>query len=278
MTTNIRYRGPDGFTVLGGGTEDFGQIVSDPLVEVDKPSPAIKICCENISDRELGVSPFSALVLKRAQVASNDGVGFVYSALDTSGTLSKPFGDDVIDGIPTGAPALTLVADPYAAWVVGSYGIVVTAVNATGETIASIEKVFTVVSGDASMGRQYAWEVVTGATNYHVYRTTTPGTYGAYSLVGSTGSGGTVSFVDHGSAPTVGTPPSANTTGGAGPAYGTPPSLVSFTAADKTLRTAGAGGLEVGEQAFFWIISKIPAGTLSIGNKRIMQFIPTEVI
>jgi hypothetical protein len=276
MPTNVRYRDADGFTQVVGTTEDLGQVVSSPSAVVN--TTPIKVCLENISDRALGASPFAGVVLHHEQVGTNDGISLVYTALDTiNGTLSKPWGADVdAFDVPTGAPEATMTG-PYGVWAAtGDYGVVVTALNAAGETIASVEKVVTV--SDVSEEWTYEWAHVPGATGgYNIYRTDVDdaGTYGAYSLIGHNAAVGDVTFADDGSPQTIGTPPSENTTGGAGPTYGTAPAAVDHTTADKTIAAAPAG-LAVGEQWFFWLMAKIPAGTSSTGNKRIMRLQPTE--
>jgi len=273
VTINIQYRQADGATLLSGATDDFGLVVSPPATAVNTTPK--KLCLENISDRALGISPFTALVLRRVQVGTNDGIAFFFSALDGNGTISKPWGLDTQGGVPTGAP--TAVDDSAGGtWgATGSYGVRIVATNATGKTIGSVEKVFAVT--DTTRRWLYSWIQTPGATGYEVHRTSTPGTYGASTLRATIGSGATVTFLDDGTAASAGTPPSANTTGGASPTYGTPPSVASHTAADKTIATAGAGGLAVGQQWFFYADAKVPAGSSSVGNKRAMQLLPVEV-
>jgi len=279
MPANIRYRAADGATILAGSTKDLGQVVASPSAEVDTTS--IKVTVENVGDRVVGVSPFASVVLRREQIGSGDGYTFGFSATDPNGTISKAWGAGVDGGgVLNGAPlAADAGADPYADWApsggAGVYGVVIVAKNSTGKTIASVEVSFNV--SDTGHLWQYTWVQTPGATGYEVHRTPTPGTYGASTLVAVIGSGATVTYLDDGDAPTTGTPPLVNTTGGAGPTYGTAPSVGSHTSADKTIATAGGGGLAVGQQWFFWLIAKIPAGATSIGNKRSWRFIPKEV-
>jgi len=272
MAANIKYRTADGFTQLIGNQTDIGTIVSLSAAEVDVAP--IKICLENIGDRALGAGSFSALLLKRVQVGTNTGVNFVFTSDgDPNGTISKPWGLGVdINDVLTGAPVATLTG-PYGSWAsTGTKGAVVTALNATGETIASVEVTFIV----ASLSDEFAleWEDTPDATDYNVYVTDTPGTYGASTFfVNVPYSNCTLD----GSATSSGTPPLANTTGGAGPSYGTAPVLGDFTAADKTIAVIGDGGLAVGQQWFFWFDAKVPAGSTSLGNKRAMKLFPKEV-
>lgn len=272
MAANCKYRGPDGFTQFLGNQDDLGQIVSLASAEVD--STRVKFCVENIGDRPLGVSPFSALVLRRVQVGANDGWTYVLTTDgDPNGTISKPWGLGVDSGgARNGAPVATL-AGPYGSWAsTGAKGVVVTAVKGAGETIASVEVTFTV----AGLSEEWLieWEDVPGADSYNVYGTDTPGSYGASSFLANVA----ISQYSHdGASPSSGQPPSANTTGGAGPTYGTPPSFVSFTGTDKTIALAGDGGLAPGQQWFAWFVAKIPAGSIAAGNKRVMKLFPKEV-
>jgi hypothetical protein len=87
--------------------------------------------------------------------------------------------------------------------------------------------------------------VVAGATGYKVYRTDTPGTYGATALRATIGSGATVTYVDNGDALVAGTVKLANTTGGAAPMYGAVPSL--------TTAPLYVGTLKPGQQFYFWV-------------------------
>ena len=270
MAKNVRYRQADGATLVVGVTKDLGQIVV--TTTADAVGTPVKMCLENISDVSLGLSPFVALLLKRVAVGTNDGLGFVLSGLDPNGTISKPWGTGLDGvGVPNGSPTATLVG-PYGAWLTtGAKGAVVTAVNALGETIASVERTFTVVALTDEWFLN--WDDVPGATSYRVYVTNTPGTYPASCLY-TTVPYSFSNIVRAGA--NVGTPPLANTTGGAAPNYGTPPSAVNMTTADKTI-AASPNLLKVGQQWFFYIGTKITAGTTALGNKRAMHMAPTEV-
>ncbi len=275
MPTNVIYKGPDGATVIAGSTTNYGQLLSPAAAEADTDS--LKVCLENVADRVMGAAPFSMLTLARTVVGTNDGVGFAYTAADPNGTISKPWGLAVNGaGNPTGAPTATLIGAA-GAWGadLGTHGVVITALTALGETPASVEQTFNV--GAATDQWRYDWEVVPDATGYNVYRTDVPGTYGAYSLVANIPSGATHVYTDDGAAPGAGAPPDDNTTGGFdGYTYGTPPLAADHTAADKVVATAPEG-LAVGQQWFFWLMLKLPAGTTSWGNTRAFRLLPTEV-
>jgi hypothetical protein len=272
MAINIQYRAADGATLIAGGVFDYGQIVSNPSAEVD--SAMVKICAENIGSRSLGnTAGFVALLLKILQVGVNDGWSMLDSALDPNGTLSKPWGLGV-DGLGalTGAPTAVLSGSSGSFAATGLKGAVVTAVNGTGETIASVEVTFNV--GALTDEWTIDWEDVPGASTYNYYRTDVPGVYGATTLVAS--GLGVSTYTDSGAAAGAGTPPADNTTGGAGPDYGTFPALIDFDQSDKTIATT-PDGFAVGQQWFFYIILEIPAGKTSTGNKRLARLKPTEV-
>src|SRR5678816_857220 len=99
MTINIRYRSADGFTLIAGPTEDLGQIAAS-LSDTVLTTPR-KICLENAGERAIGADPFLSVVLRRTSVGSNDGAGFLRTAADPNGTISRPWGDDENAGVPT---------------------------------------------------------------------------------------------------------------------------------------------------------------------------------
>lgn len=264
---DIRHLAADGATTLS--QQNFGAIASG-AAEVD--STMIKFGLENISDHKLGIAPFSGINLTLEFVGDNDGKSFYFTAADAA-TISRPWGDGAL-----GAPTATLggLADGGVWGAIGIYGYVVTATNATGETIASAEITANVI--DTTQRVTLAWKVVPGATGYKVYRTAVggAGTYGATSLRSTIVSGGTITFLDNGAAPGAGTPAVVNTTGGAGPAYGTPPAIGSFTQADKIIATSPTG-LAIGQEWFYWAVLKVPPGTSSVGNRRAVRVLPKEV-
>lgn len=275
-TTNVIYKGPDGATVLAGSVKNYGQLLAYAATESD--TAAYKVCLENVSDRALGVSPFASLLLKIVQIATGDGASFGFTAADPNGTISKPWGLH-LDALnfKDGAPEATLAGTASGVWgSTGRYGSVVTALTALGETPASVEVTFNV--GALTDEWEIEWVQVPSATGYKVYRTAVDdeGIYGASSLVATIGSGATLTYLHLGSAPTSGAPPVDNTTGGAGPNYGTAPSVAAHTAADKTIATAVLG-LAVGQQWFFYLMIKLPAGTTASGNTRSFRLLPTEV-
>lgn len=190
---SVRFTDSDGFTTI--------PIENWPDIFAGVNSRPRKFCVENNgSDRAMGNSPGPAngLQVEIDQIGTNDGSTEFRIASD-SVTLSPPFGLTAVLGPATGV------------WgVAGTYGWKITAVNATGETIGSFEVTFNVTAlGNAIT---LTWNTIAGATNYKIYRTPTPGTYGASTLVTTVGAVGT--FNDTGAATTSGTPPTKNTTAG----------------------------------------------------------------
>lgn len=116
------------------------------------------------------------------------------------------------NAIPVGAIAAAPVQASAVAASGGSlangttYYWVVTALNANGETVKSNEQSLA-ISNPNNTGT-ISWAAVTNATSYKVYRSTSTGTYGATSLVGSTSG---VTLNDTGAALSSGTPPGSST-------------------------------------------------------------------
>ena len=259
----VKHLASDGFTEQA--QQSWGPFLSGATPVV---SAKVKFGVENVDGRALGATPLVGLFLKIVQVGLNDGNAYYFTSIDTSNTLSKPWGNGA-DG-----SASVAVGGTGGVWAAtGTYGVTITALNATGETIGSTEATFTITA--LTQKATYTWVQTPGATMYKVYRTSSPGTYGASTLRATIGSGSTISFQDDGTATTAGTPPVANTTGGAGPVYGTPPADASFDQTDKTIATAPAG-MAIGQQWFYWAQVQVPANTSEVGNTRTLQVTPTE--
>jgi hypothetical protein len=213
---------------------------------------AEKFFVQNVGDRDS-----TPLELRITQVGATDGSSMMRQALDTA-TVMPPYG-----------LAYTLTA----AGAGGQWGTaqtayyVLTATNALGQTVASVE--LSVTIDVATKKVVLTWPKITGATGYKLYRTSTPGTYGASSLRVTIGSGSTLTYTDDGSACSAGAPPSANTTGGAAPTYGTAPTL--------STATLNIGILKIGQWAAYWVNRVIPSGTPEAGNPRqsLREFVET---
>ena len=89
----------------------------------------------------------------------------------------------------------------------GAYYYRVSALNALGETLASIETNLTIPGGSAPAGIHVNWEAVAGATSYRVYGRTT-GT----ELLMATVAAPTTTWLDAGSITPVGALPVVDTT------------------------------------------------------------------
>lgn len=193
-TAVVQYLDADGATVIASKTL--------PDAEAGVNQPANKFGVENIGSRAL------QNVQEVLQSAGGDGLSMSRVAQDTA-TVSRPYGAGTA-GAPTGALSATGAGGVWGT--TGQRGWKVTALSAIGETPGSKEVVVTV--DDVTKKVTIAWTQTPNATGYKVYRTSTPGTYGATTLVATIGSGATISYVDDGTAATTGTPPAVNTTAG----------------------------------------------------------------
>lgn len=260
-----RHTTADGATAVT--TKTWGPFASG-AIEVQ--SPREKFSLENVDTRSAGASPFTTVSLDIQQSGVSDGHTFLFTAADTNGTISKPFGAGAL-----GAPTGTILSGSGVWGSTGQRGYRIAATNATGETIGSTEVIVNI--GNLTDRAQITWIQTPGATGYKVFRTDTPGTYGGSTLRATLAGGGTITFIDDGSATAAGSPQADNTTGGSGPAYGTPPAVGAFTQADKLIASAPTG-LRVGEQFFYWAMVKVPAQTSDVGNTRTLRLLPVEAV
>jgi hypothetical protein len=208
---------------------------------------AEKFSVQNNGDRAL-----INLVMKIEAVGTGDGSGMLRT------------GADIVTIIPphTFAAALT-GAGAGGVWAsTGVRGYRITATNATGETVGSIE--VTVNVDVVTKKVNLSWIAVTGATGYKIYRTDVPGTYTTPALRATIGSGATITYSDDGGAVGAGALPADNTTGGASPNYGTPPALAT---ADIFI----AASFAIGQTFIYWVNWVIPGGTPEVGNPRLAQ-------
>jgi len=251
---SIIYYDADGATVITG--ETLAKLLAGAT------GTALKFGVKNIGDVDLGLAAsMPAVQVALELVLGSDGFDQARIAADPD-TISPPWG--------LTAP-VTAGGGSFGA--TGTYGYVVVAKKSAGRTIASTEvtAAVTVVTQTVTVN----WVAVTGATGYLVYRTPTPGTYGATTLIADIGSGATVTYADTGAAATTGTPSLENTTGGAGPAYGTPPAGLD-TATAAFLLGQAAGTLKVGESDYFWVNRVIPSNADASANPRRVNIAVTE--
>ncbi len=229
MSALIRFFSADGVTPITA--ENLSP------AKAGETQTAYKVGLQNVGDRAL----YPATTLVIGQVGDDPSNSMARIGLDTA-TLSCPWALAGVLG-STGAGGV---------WGgTGTYGWVVTAYNGTGQTGPSLE--ISVNVDDVTKKVTLTWAQVTGASGYKVYRTPTPGTYGASTLRATNVGVTNTTLVDDGSATSSGAPPAANTTGGAGPAYGTPPTL--------DVAPLSIGALPIGAEFFYWTNWVIPLGT-----------------
>jgi hypothetical protein len=187
MAANVKHLSADGATQITS--------FSFPDVVAGKNSAPVKFSFESISDRVL-----NNVQIAEAAVGQNDGVTQLRIAIDTV-TVSHPYGVTAALTAP-GAGGL---------WSgTGVRGFRLTATNALGETIGSVE--VTINIDDATKGVVLNWTLPTGATGIKVYDTDTAGSYPASSLRATLGA--VTTYTDLGGARSVGVPPAVNTTAG----------------------------------------------------------------
>ncbi len=214
MSASVKYLDSDGNTQL--------TVKNWPNATAGQNQTPRKFTVENSGDRVLGnVSiPIEA-------ITGNDGSSMLRTALDSNGTLTRPYGVAGVLSAP-GAGGVWAAAQVY--------GWKITALNAIGETIGSAE--VTVNVNDLTKTVTLTWTTVPGATSYKIYRTATAGTYTSPVFRSSTAA---TTFVDDGSAVSSGAPPTANTTGG--------------WVLGAVLSGAGQGGVWVGTGTRYWKVT-----------------------
>lgn len=204
---------------------------------------AEKFFVQNVGDRDS-----LALAMAIVQSGSNDGSSMMRVAMDTA-TVLPPFG----------LSAVVSAAGQGGVWgATGTYGYRVTAYNGQGETQPCLE--LSVNVDTTTKQATLSWQPSPNASGYYVYRTPTPGTYGASTRRVTIGGGSNVTYVDNGAACGAGSPATTNTTAGGAPHYGTAPSLGTGP--------LSVGILKIGQWACYWANRVIPAGTSDSGNPR----------
>lgn len=228
MPANVRQLSADGVTSIT--QYDWGTLLAGQAV-----TPR-KFGLHSTSDRDL-----LNLIESIIAIPANDGSGQMRIALDGSGTLSCPWDFAAVLGA-SGAGGV---------WgATGTYGFRITSLDANGESGPQDE--ITVAVDDTTKKVTLSWTQVPSATGYKIYRTATPGTYGASTLRTTIGAGATVSFVDDGSATSTGTLPTANTTGG--------------WKLGATLSGGGAGGTWSPTGVYYWKVVAYDSTGVEIAN------------
>ena len=142
-----------------------------------------------------------------------------------------------------------------------TYGYRVSALDGTGETLASTET--TITNGNATLSvtnyNSITWTAVPGAVQYRVYRTTTNGTPATTGLIATTTGGNVTSLNDTGLAATTAVP-TANTTGGL--------NVVSNIQGQNATLTGGTLTMGTTSQAGSLVISdgSSNTATIQVGN------------
>jgi len=243
MAKDLQFYDRDGATIITGKT------LSDILSGAT--DVRVKIGVKNTGD-----ALASSLKCSLVAIGSSDGLGQARVGRDLA-TLSPPWN---VAAIVNAAGSGGVFAD------VGKIYLVVTAVNATGETIQSAEVQATITVTTQTV--TITWAKVTGATKYRVYVSSTSGTYGSTCKIAENSGVSATSFTYHGTAASSGTPPLANTTGGTSPAYGSAPSL------STTPVTIGA--LATGQWVFLWVARIVPLSTSDKLNPRLAGLLFAE--
>jgi hypothetical protein len=233
---SLTFYEADGATPITG-VEALGDIVAGAAFA------PVKIGMRNDGDED-----FPTTISLEAE-GTSDGVGMAKISADTA-TLSPPWGLEGAGSAPAAGGT----------WgTTGTYYAVVTRVNATGETVASVEGNATITNTTQKITWSWEDDQPLGVDTYRVYRSTTSGTYASPSRIAS---GLTVTtFVDDGTAPSAFAPPTENTTGGAAPEYGTSPTM-------GLGPVVLASALVPGQWAFVWVGVVVPTGTTDDANTR----------
>jgi hypothetical protein len=191
MAASVRFLDNDGATAIT--TETLADIFAGVN---DTPR---KLGIHSTSDRNL-LNLFASIGL----IPGNDGSSQLRTALDSTSvapSLSAPYGFAASVGGSSGSFSAT-----------GTYGYRIVATNNLGATFPCDE--ITAVVDLTTRRVTLTWTQTPGAAGYRIYRTPTPGTYGASTLLVTIGSGATVTYADDGAATTSGTLTTSNTTGG----------------------------------------------------------------
>ena len=243
MAKSLQLYDRDGATAIEG--KSLADILSGTT------DTAVKLGVKNTGDALV-----STLKCTITPIGTNDGWSQLRIGRDLV-TLSPPWN------------VATVVNASGSGGVFASTGVVyfvVTALNATGETIqsAEVQAVITVTTQTVTI----SWAQITGATKYRVYVSATSGTYGASSKITENIGVSSINFTYDGTAATSGTPPAANTTGGASPTYGSAPSM------STTPVTIGALASE--QWVFLWVIRIVPVSVNDTLNPRLAGLLFAE--
>lgn len=227
-----------------GGVQLTGKAFGDSAAGAT--FPAEKFSIVNTGDRDIGAG---GAELRLEQEGTNDGYTLVRVGRDTA-TVIPPY--EV-----TGAAGSPGAGGVWSGTGVKYYRL--TATNATGETVGSLEVAVNV--DDTTKKVTLNWTQPAGVTGIKVYRSTTPGVYTTPALRATLGAVAT--YMDDGSAVGAGALPTENTTAGGAPTYGSPPTLGTSP--------LSLGTVKKGQTIVWWLNRLIPASTPAAGNTRALK-------
>jgi hypothetical protein len=229
MTASVRFLDSDGVTSITA--ENLADIFAG---QNDTPR---KIGFISTSDRNL-----LNVLISIGVVGVNDGAAMLREALDSASvapTVSSPYGFQA-----------AIVADAGTFAGTGTYGYVIAATKSGAETGPSPEITATITVTTQKV--TLTWTQTPGATGYKIYRTPTPGSYGASSLLTTIGAGATVTFDDTGAATSSGQPAVDNRTGG--------------WATTASLSAPAAGGTWGATGDYYWRVVALDSTGVEIAN------------
>lgn len=218
MSANVIYLDQDGATGL--------TLLNLPDVVAGNNSTPHKVGVQSTANRQM-----NQIQEALQAIIGNDGITMLQIALDTT-TLSAPYGFAAVANAPGSGGTFGAT---------GSYGYRITATNASGETISTVELDVNLTAITQTV--TLTWTQTPGATGYKIYRTSTPGTFVSPALLTTIGSGATVTFTDTGAAVGAGAPPISNTTSG----WNLSPSVI------------GGGGVWASPQTVFYTVVGLDA-------------------
>lgn len=200
-------RAPAGGGAFAGGTAYYWTVVA--VSANGESTAATEVTATPLLNQQVtltwnSVAGATSYKVYRSTTSGSFAGSDLLTQVSPSGNSTASFidtGDTPGANVPT---LLAPIASPGGTFTAGTYYYVVTALTATSESVQSSQlSVITAANDQVAV----SWNPVIGATGYRIYRSTTPGVFGASSLVASVAGGATVNYTDTGAATTAGTPP-----------------------------------------------------------------------